>query len=126
MWYVPDELLSYKHGACPFRCIYYDFPVIKPGENANQVAEILNGVYGADTVTASCVQFRFRRFRSSIFVKNAPRTDKPVVENVDKITEIIEVDRHVTSCSIAQELKIDNKTVLNHLRKVGFKKKLDV
>ncbi|GFT18911.1 histone-lysine N-methyltransferase SETMAR [Trichonephila clavipes] len=28
--------------------------------------------------------------------------------------------------SIAQELKIDHKTVLNHLRKVGLKKKLDV
>ncbi|GFV84209.1 hypothetical protein TNCV_3038691 [Trichonephila clavipes] len=44
---------------------------------------------------------------------------------VDKITEIIEVDRHVRSCSIAQELKIDHKTVLRHLSKVGFKKKLD-
>ncbi|GFS91178.1 histone-lysine N-methyltransferase SETMAR [Trichonephila clavipes] len=51
---------------------------------------------------------------------------KPVVESVDKITEKIEVDRHVSSCSIAQELKIDHKTVLNHLRKVGFKKNLDV
>ncbi|GFY18575.1 hypothetical protein TNCV_2398001 [Trichonephila clavipes] len=39
--------------------------------------------------------------------------------------EIIQVDRHVSSRSIAQELKIDHKTVLNHLRKVGFKKKLD-
>ncbi|GFT15932.1 histone-lysine N-methyltransferase SETMAR [Trichonephila clavipes] len=40
--------------------------------------------------------------------------------------EIIEVDRHVSSRSIAQELQIDHKTVLNHLRKVGFKKKLYV
>ncbi|XP_046820280.1 histone-lysine N-methyltransferase SETMAR-like [Vespa crabro] len=40
--------------------------------------------------------------------------------------KIIEVDRHVSSRSIAQELKIDHKTVLNHLHKVGFKKKLDV
>ncbi|GFU50836.1 histone-lysine N-methyltransferase SETMAR [Trichonephila clavipes] len=53
-------------------------------------------------------------------------TGRPVDENVDKITEIIEVDRHVSSRSIAEELKIDHKTVLNHLRKVGFKKKLDV
>ncbi|GFT23432.1 histone-lysine N-methyltransferase SETMAR [Trichonephila clavipes] len=59
-------------------------------------------------------------------VKDAPRIDRPVVENVDKITEIIEVDRHVSSRSIAQELKIDHKTVLNHLRKVGFKKKLHI
>ncbi|GFU75725.1 hypothetical protein TNCV_1651851 [Trichonephila clavipes] len=45
---------------------------------------------------------------------------------VDKITELIKVDRHVSSRSIAQELKIDHKTVLSYLSKVGFKKKLDV
>ncbi|GFX14591.1 histone-lysine N-methyltransferase SETMAR [Trichonephila clavipes] len=65
------------------------------GENASQAAEIVNGVYGANTVTANCVQFWFRRFRSGIFhVKDSSSTGRPVVENVDKITEIIEVDRH--------------------------------
>ncbi|GFX51409.1 histone-lysine N-methyltransferase SETMAR [Trichonephila clavipes] len=60
-------------------------------------------------------------------VKDAPRTSRPVVENVDKITEIIEVVWHVSSRSIAQGLKIeDHKTVLSPLRKVGFKKKLHV
>ncbi|GFU20709.1 histone-lysine N-methyltransferase SETMAR [Trichonephila clavipes] len=64
------------------------------GENASQVAKSVNGVYGADTVIANYVQFWFRRFRSGIFdVKDAHRTSRPVVENVDKITEIIEVDR---------------------------------
>ncbi|GFT28485.1 histone-lysine N-methyltransferase SETMAR [Trichonephila clavipes] len=55
------------------------------GENASQVADIANGVYGANTVTANYVQFWFRRFRSSIFdVKDAPLTGRPVVENVEK------------------------------------------
>ncbi|GFU16258.1 histone-lysine N-methyltransferase SETMAR [Trichonephila clavipes] len=86
------------------------------------MAEIVNGVYGVDTATAIYVQCLFRRFRSGIFdVKDAPRTGRPVIENVDKITEIIKVGRHVSSRSITQELKIDHKTVLNHLRKVGFK-----
>ncbi|GFX40917.1 histone-lysine N-methyltransferase SETMAR [Trichonephila clavipes] len=92
-----------------------------------QVAEIVNGVYGADTVTANYVQFWFRRFRSGIFeVKDAPRTCRPIVKNVHKIPEIIKIDRHVSSRSIAEELKIDHKTVLSHLRKVGCKKKLQV
>ncbi|GFW37999.1 histone-lysine N-methyltransferase SETMAR [Trichonephila clavipes] len=96
------------------------------GKNASQTAEIVNGVYSADTVTTNYVQFWFRRFRSGIFdVKDAPRTCWPVVENVDKISEIIEVDRHVSSRSLFQELKIDHKTVLNHLCKIGNKKKLD-
>ncbi|GFX91608.1 histone-lysine N-methyltransferase SETMAR [Trichonephila clavipes] len=95
-------------------------------ENASQLSEIANGVYGADTVAANYVQFWFRRFRSGIFdVKDALRTGRLVVENVDKITEII-VGRHVSSRSIAHELKIDPKTVLNHLRKVGLKEKLHV
>ncbi|GFT50249.1 histone-lysine N-methyltransferase SETMAR [Trichonephila clavipes] len=59
-------------------------------------------------------------------VKNAPRIGSPVVKNADKIAEIIEVDRPVSSRSIARELKIDHKRVLNNLPKVEFKKKLDV
>ncbi|GFX81206.1 histone-lysine N-methyltransferase SETMAR [Trichonephila clavipes] len=87
------------------------------GEKASHVAEIANGVYGANTVTANNMQFWLRRFRSGIFdVKDAPRTGRPVVENVGEITELIEVDQHVSSRSIAQELKIYHKTVLNHLR----------
>ncbi|GFY16565.1 histone-lysine N-methyltransferase SETMAR [Trichonephila clavipes] len=71
------------------------------GENASQVAKIANGVYSANTVTSNYVQFWFRRFRSGIFdVKDVSRTGRPVVENVDKITEIIEVDRLVRSRSI--------------------------
>ncbi|GFU92517.1 histone-lysine N-methyltransferase SETMAR [Trichonephila clavipes] len=97
------------------------------GKTASQAAEIVHSVYSADTVTANYVQFWFHRFRSCICeVKDDPRTCRPIVENVHKITEIIEVDRHVSSRSIAQELKINHKTVLNHLRKVGFKKKLHV
>ncbi|GFX90617.1 histone-lysine N-methyltransferase SETMAR [Trichonephila clavipes] len=70
---------------------------------------------------------KMKKYGESIFdVKAAPRTGRPVVENVDKIPEIIEVDRNVSNHSIAQELKIDHKTVLSHLSKVGFKKKLDV
>lgn len=49
-----------------------------------------------------------------------------VVENIDKITEVIEVDHHVSSCIIVQEVKINHKTVWNYLRKIVFKNKLDI
>ncbi|GFV76805.1 putative DD34D transposase [Trichonephila clavipes] len=72
------------------------------------------------------VQLCIIRFRSGIFdVKDAPHTGWPVVKNIDKITEIIEVDGHFSSPSIVQELNINHKTVLNYLSEVGFKKKLD-
>ncbi|XP_067125649.1 histone-lysine N-methyltransferase SETMAR-like [Centruroides vittatus] len=97
------------------------------GKNACQAAEIVNDVYGPDTVTANYAQFWFRQFCSGNFdVKDAPCVGRPVIVNVDKIMVMIEVDRHVSSHSITRELKIDNKTVLNHLHKAGFKKKLDV
>ncbi|GFX59795.1 histone-lysine N-methyltransferase SETMAR [Trichonephila clavipes] len=97
------------------------------GKNASQAAEIVNGVYGADNVAGNYMQFWFRRFHSDVFdVKDAPRIRRPVIENVDKITKIIKVDRHFSGRSIIQKLNIDHKNVLNHLRKVGFKKKFDV
>ena len=38
----------------------------------------------------------------------------------------VELDKHVSTVEIARELSIDHKTVLNHLHKAGYKKKLDV
>ncbi|GFX00901.1 histone-lysine N-methyltransferase SETMAR [Trichonephila clavipes] len=102
-------------------------PLQRIHKNTSQTAEIVNGVYSADTVTANYVQFWFRRFRSGILdVKDAPHKGRPFGENVGKITDVIQVDRCVNSRSIAQEPKIDHKTFLNHLIKVGFRKKLDV
>ncbi|GFU01023.1 hypothetical protein TNCV_1816431 [Trichonephila clavipes] len=59
---------------------------------------------------ANYLQFWFRRFRSGIFdVKDAPCTSRPVIKNVEEITEIIEIDLHVSSRIIAQELQFDIK-----------------
>ncbi|GFY00258.1 histone-lysine N-methyltransferase SETMAR [Trichonephila clavipes] len=116
------ELQSVKNGSQQKKIRFFLQFFFDEGENASQVAEIANGVYGSDTVTTNYVQFWFRRFRSGIFdIKDAPDTCRPVVEYVDKITEMIEIDQYVSNCSIAQEPKIDHKTVLSHLRKLGFK-----
>ncbi|GFX42687.1 histone-lysine N-methyltransferase SETMAR [Trichonephila clavipes] len=121
------ELQGVKNGSQKEKIRYILQFFFDKDANASQVAEIGNSVYGAVTVTTYCVQFWFHRFRSGIFdVKVAPRTGRPVIKNVDKITEIIEVGRHVRSRSIVHELKIDHKSVLSHLSKVGLKKKLDV
>lgn len=39
--------------------------------------------------------------------------------------EIVDIDRYVTTYLIAEEFKICQKTVWNHLHNLGFKKKLD-
>ncbi|GFV67369.1 histone-lysine N-methyltransferase SETMAR [Trichonephila clavipes] len=80
--------------------------------------------YNQEMNQLTTCNFWYRRFHSGIFdVKEAPRTGRTIVENVSKIPEIIEVNRHNSSRGISQELKIDHKTVLNHLSKVGFKTK---
>ncbi|GFR11789.1 hypothetical protein TNCT_166261 [Trichonephila clavata] len=49
-----------------------------------------------------------------------------VIDIADKTIQIIEVDQPVRCRSIEQEVKIEHRTVLNHLHKAGLKKKLDV
>ncbi|KAL7724126.1 hypothetical protein ACLKA6_008560 [Drosophila palustris] len=59
-------------------------------------------------------------------IEDVPWSGRPIVENCDKIAELIERDRHSSSRSICQELGVSYQTVINHLKKLGFKKKLDV
>ena len=55
-------------------------------------------------------------------MKDEPRSGRPITEKSDEIIEKVEHDKHV---EIARELGID-KTVVNHLHKTGYKKKLNV
>ena len=101
---------------------YYD-----KGKNAAHAANKICALYGPDTVSISTAQRWFQRFRSGAeVIEDAPRSGRPVVENCDKIAELIERDRHSSSRSIGQELGMSHQTVINHLKKIGFKKKLDV
>lgn len=59
-------------------------------ENASQLGENVNSIYRSDNATA----------------------------NIGKIIAIVEVDRHVTTVSIALELNIAQKTVWINLNKV--------
>ena len=59
-------------------------------------------------------------------MKDAPRTDRLIVEKTDEIMEKIHQDHHISYHDIAKELNIHHQTVLNHLKKAGYKKKLDV
>ncbi|GFV01679.1 histonelysine Nmethyltransferase SETMARlike [Trichonephila clavipes] len=70
---------------------------------------------------------------SPVFSPPSPSLSRPPLDCEAKCArlchnfeEIIEVDPHVNSRSITQELKIDHKTVLSHSSKVGLKRKLHV
>lgn len=97
------------------------------GKSAAQAREKICGVYGQNALSNATACRWFARFRSGNFdVKDAPRSGRPHVENVDEIFQKIHEDRHISTRDIAKELNIDHKTVLSHLHKVGYTKKLDV
>ncbi|XP_037929961.1 histone-lysine N-methyltransferase SETMAR-like [Teleopsis dalmanni] len=95
--------------------------------NASKACEKICAVYGDDALSQSTARKWFARFRSgNLDVKNAPRSGRPITDKVDEIMEKVQIDRHISSHDIARELKINHNTVLNHLHKAGYKKKIDV
>ncbi|KAJ0183809.1 hypothetical protein K1T71_000232 [Dendrolimus kikuchii] len=84
-------------------------------------------VYGPNAVSVRVAQIWFKRFQSGNFdIKDAHRSGRPVTDKIDAIFEKVEQDRHISSYDIAGELGIDHKTVLAHLKKAGYTKKLDI
>ncbi|KAJ0177711.1 hypothetical protein K1T71_006584 [Dendrolimus kikuchii] len=72
-------------------------------------------------------QICFKRFQSENFdIKDARRSGRPVTDKIEAIFEKVELDRHISSYDVAEELGIDHKPVLAHLKKAGYIKKLDI
>lgn len=96
-------------------------------ENVAQACEKICGVYGQDAVSKSAVRKWLTCFFSGNFdFKDAPCSGQPITEKVDEIMQKIEADRYMSNTAIARELNIEQKTILNRLKKTGYKKKLDV
>jgi len=101
---------------------YYDKDKI-----ASQAANKICATYGPGTVSNSTAERWFSRFCSGgEVVEDAPRSGRPVVGNCDKIAELVERDRHSSSRSIGQELGMSHQAVINHFKKLGVTRKLDV
>ncbi|KAL9919300.1 histone-lysine N-methyltransferase SETMAR-like [Glossina fuscipes] len=97
------------------------------GTSAAQAREEICALYGQDTLSKATAKRWFSRFRSgNLDVQDAPRSGRPITEKVNEILAKVEQDRHVSSHDIARDLNINHQTVLNHLEKAGYKKKLDV
>lgn len=97
------------------------------GKNASQACKKICAVYGDEALSKSAARKWFVRFRSGNFgVKDEPRSGRPVTEKVNQILQMVEQDKHISCIDIGMKLGINKTTVLNHLRKAGYKKKLDV
>ncbi|GBP87239.1 hypothetical protein EVAR_102493_1 [Eumeta japonica] len=75
-----------------------------------------------NSVSVRVAQNWFKRFQSSNFdVKDKPCSGLSVTDKADAILEKLEQGHQIRSYDIAEELRIDHRTVLAHL-----KKKLDI
>jgi len=96
-------------------------------KNAAQTCEKICTIYGEDTLSKSAARKWFARFRAGNFdVKDEPRSGRSITEKSDEIIVKVERDKYMSTVEIARKLGIDHKTVLNHLHKARYKKKLDV
>ena len=69
----------------------------------------------------------FAHFRSgNCGVEDELRSGRLITEKSNEILEKIEQDRHISSHDIFYELSIHHQAISNHLKKAGFKKKLNV
>lgn len=97
------------------------------GHTARLATEKICAVYGPDTLSNATARRWFKRFRKGeMKIEDQLRSGRPTVDSDGEIMAIVESDRHVTTRSIAKDLKINQKTVWNHLRKAGLTKKLGV
>lgn len=103
------------------------FFYFKKGKTAAETHRKLIRVYGKDAITERTCQNWFINFRSGNFLmEDRPRSGRPVLLNEDKLKEIIENDRHITVREIAMKLNLSKTTIADHIKKMGYSKKLDV
>lgn len=64
----------------------------------------------------SSMQYRMQQALAiNIDIKDEAHPNMLIVDNIDKIIKSVESDRYASTYSIAQESKISQKTVWNHL-----------
>ena len=96
-------------------------------KNASHSTKKICAVYGCNAVSERTVQEWLARFRQGNFeLKDRKRLGGSMVDKDNEIMEIIKQERHISSYNIAKELGIFQQTILNHIEKLGFKKKLDI
>ena len=54
------------------------------------------------------------------------RSGRPVTDKISAIFKKVEQDRHISSHDIAEELNVDHRTVLRHLRKFSCARKVPI
>ena len=95
-------------------------------ENASQAHKKLCAVYGDEALKERQCKNWFAKFRSGDFsLKDEKHHGRPVEVDDVLIKAIIDSDRHSTTHEIAKKLHVLHTCIENHLKQLGYIKKLD-
>ena len=84
-------------------------------------------IYGEGAASKSAAPKCFARLHSGNFgVKDEPCSGHPMTDKSGEFLEKVDQARHISNHDIANKLNVHHQTVLSHLQKTEYKKKLDV
>ncbi|XP_012061536.1 PREDICTED: histone-lysine N-methyltransferase SETMAR-like [Atta cephalotes] len=99
----------------------------REGKKATEAREKLRRVYGRNVIKKRQCQNWFARFHDSDFsVKDAHCSDRPSKIDDDEMKALVQANKHSTIRKLAAALKVSAGNVHDHLKSLGFVKKLDV
>ncbi|GBN39587.1 hypothetical protein AVEN_138660-1 [Araneus ventricosus] len=98
--------------------MYYEFRNILSVTKCHQkMCESL----GMNTVSYEAVKVWFRKFKAGNFdTDDEPRSGRPIEVDCEQLKQIIDQDRNVSTRTIALELDVCQKTIVNALKRVGM------
>ena len=103
------------------------FYYFKKEKKATEARKKLRWVYGRNVVKKRQCQNWFTRFRNGDFsVKDAHRSGRPSKIDDDEMKALVQANKHLTVRELATALKVSVGSVHDHLKSLGFVKKLDV
>ncbi|XP_006145801.1 histone-lysine N-methyltransferase SETMAR-like [Tupaia chinensis] len=115
---MEDRALHFRH-----ILLFY----FRKGKSAHQACEKLRRVYGDNALHERQCQGWFTKFRAGDFdLNDTPRSGRPAKVDDDKIKALIESNPRYTTREIAETLNIHHSSVHDHLKKLGYVKKLDI
>ncbi|CAK9798972.1 Histone-lysine N-methyltransferase SETMAR [Anthophora plagiata] len=101
----------------------YEF---KRGRKAAETSRNINEAFDQDTVNERAVQRWFARFRNGDgSLEDEEHGNRSSEVDDEQLKTLIEADPLKTTREVAEELNVDQSTVVRHLKKIGKVKKLD-
>lgn len=108
-----------------FRCLMLFY--FRKGRNATQTKKKICDVYGENAVSERVCQKWFQKFRDGdTTCEDGARSGRPLVTESERIEDLIKENPYYTTRDIAAIVNVSQKTISNHLLKMGYVSRYDI